>query len=548
MSQSTESTFGSIGHCDLALAAYDRRPTGVHAPRDVLLAALRGSPEQAWLECAQALVLRNEPDATRDVLHAAIAEYPQSSGIRLALAGILLQSADGLQAEPLLRAVLADEPGHAAATLLLARLLKEQGRMSAAATAVRACFDHCRHDAELVIRAVELLDDCGRTRDAAALCESEIAAGSADPRLHAYAGMLLSQTGQFELARKRQEFALGATPQALEWHVPHGLSGLQHYADESHPDFARFQQYLLRTDISSAARASLQFALGKAHDDIGDHARAAVWLRQANALVHAGTRWPRKAWRRSIEARIGRQLPTAQPGAPLDWAPLFIVGMPRSGTTLLANRLARHPDVCQRGELPWMPMLAEQIATGTGDYRARLERAAAMYAVQLRQDDSNARWMVDKQPHNFMHVDLILAMFPNARFLYCRRNARDNALSVWMQSFQAGSQDFGYDFTDIGAVIHGSRRLMKHWLARYPEAIRIVDYERLTADSAACLNELSAWLELPAHDLPGTDDAGDAIISTASLWQARQPIHTRSVGRWQCYAPHVPELLQLPDD
>jgi len=541
-------TIGGSPRSAHALVAYDLRRSRANHPHQALLDALAGGSEQDWLECAQALVLRRDPAAALAVLGGALAEQPTSCEIRLALAGVLLDSGDSTRAQSLLRDLLADDPDHASATLLLARLLRQQGRMQAVATVVRALFRHARHDAELVIRAVELLDDCGRKRDAAALCEGEIAAGSVDPRLHAYAGMLLSQLGQFDLARTRQEFVLDRTSLGPEWHVPLGLAGLQRYTDGDHPDFALFRSCLQREDLSESARASLLFALGKAHDDIGDYGQAAHHLREANAIVHATARWQRKRWRRSIEERISRRLPSGRLDAPNDWAPLFIVGTPRSGTTLLAELLARHPDVCPRGELPWLPTVAEQVANGRGDYSERLEHAAQLYAAQLRQDDSNAHWFIDKQPHNFLHVDLILQLFPNARIVHCQRHARDNALSLWMQSFQTGTQDFAYDFSDIAVAIQGARRLMKHWQARYPASIRTVRYEQLTADPAACLDALSTWLELPPHDLLGTLTDAGSVISTASLWQARQPIHTRSVQRWMHYAAHVPELLQLPDD
>jgi len=548
MNHSAENTSGRLHQTDLALAAYDRQCLAGNRAQTVLTDALIDAPEVAWLECAQALTLRNDAEATLAVLEAAFEHFPVSSEVRLALAGIMFQQGADARAESLLRNVLDDDPGHLAATFQLARLLKGQGRMHAVATVVRAGFHRERHDPELVIRGVELLDDCGRKREAAALCEHEIAAGSGDPRLHAYAGMLLTQLGQFELARTRQEYVLDHGLAGLEWHVPLGLTGLQRYVDGNHPDFTRLRQYLTLTDLSKPARASLLFGLGKAHDDIGDYAQAADYLRQANTIVHAATRWPRKQWRRSIEARIIRILPAEQLAAPTDWTPVFIIGLPRSGSTLLADRLARHPDVCQRGELPWLPVLAEQIVTGNGEYRDRLQQAAATYAAQLRQDNSSAHWMLDKQPHNFMHVDLILSLFPNARFLYCRRHARDNALSMWMQSFQAGAQDFSYDFTDIGAAIQGSRRLMKHWLTRYPDAIRTVGYEHLVSDPTSVLSVLMDWLGLPAHDLLSSDADNSAIISTASLWQARQPINTRSLRRWENYVVHVPELLQFPDN
>lgn len=548
MNHLTENASGNVSHAQLAIAAYDRQCAAGMRTRTALTDALESADESAWLECAQILVLRNDAQAALTVLEAASAYFEASSEVRLALAGIAFQHGANERAESLLRRVLGDNPGHLAATLQLARLLKVQGRMHAVATVVRSGFHRDQHDAELVIRGVELLDDCGRKSEATALCEHEIAAGSSDPRLHAYAGMLLSQLGQFELARTRQEYVLDHDLLGLEWHVPLGLTGLQRYRDGNHPDFARLHQYLSLPGLSDQARASLLFGLGKAHDDIGDYARAAGYLRQANAIVHASSRWPRRRWRRSIDAKISRTLPTGRIAAPADWAPVFVIGLPRSGSTLLADRLARHPEVCQRGELRWLPVVAEQVINGNGEYLERLQHAAATYAAQLLQDDSNAPWMLDKQPHNFMHVDLILALFPNARFLYCRRHARDNALSLWMQSFQTGTQDFAYDFTDISAVVQGSRRLMNHWLTRYPDAIRTVQYEHLVSDPASLLRSVEDWLELPPHDLVSSDADSGSIISTASLWQARQPINTRSLRRWEHYSAYVPELLQLPDN
>ena len=534
------------GRCADALVAYDRQQTHDEDACCALVEKLAGASIADWLECAQIFVLRRDSRATLAVLGAALREQPESSDLRVAMAGALLQNHDPDRAESLLRDTLSGDPDHAAAAFLLARMLKGQGRMRAMATVLQALFRHERHDPELVIQAIELLDDGARQREAAELCEREIDAGSDDPRLHAYAGMLLAQLGQFERARARHEFALAKTPQALEWHVPLGLSDLQRYTTRDHPDFEVFRACLEQSGLSDRARASLLFALGKAHDDIADYALAAHYLRNANAKVHATIRWSRKQWRRSIEARMSRDLPATLLVAPSDWTPIFIVGMPRSGTTLLAELLARHPQVCHRGELAWLPTLAEQLTTGNGDYRARLENAAATYAAHLRQDDSDARWFIDKQPLNFLHVDLILALFPNARIIHCLRNARDNALSLWMQSFQPGRQEYAYDFADIGAAIHGSRRLMTHWLKRYPDSIRTVAYESMTTAAADCLAELSAWLGLPSHDLLGSRST-TASISTASLWQARQPIHTRSVQRWRHYAAHLPGLLQIPE-
>lgn len=510
------------------------------------IANLTGAVESEWLACARMLVSQKKMADALAVLRAGIQAYPSSTELRLALAGSLLEQDLPREAESILHALLAEHPGHAAAAFLLARLLHGEGRMRAVAETLRALFAQPGQDIEHRIQAIELLDDCGRPQDALALCEESIAAGCNDSRLHVHAGRLASQLGQFELARRRHSFVLEHSEQALAWHVPLALAELQRYADRTHPDFARFSALLQRTDANTPERAGVLFALAKAYDDTGDYAEAAGYLRDANAIRHASVRWSRKLWRRSVEARLQRAPPAYQHAASTAWTPIFIVGAPRSGTTLIAERLARHPLVCLRGEQNWFPQLASALDDEARPSRALIDQAANIYARQLHQDDSDAQWFIDKQPFNFMHVDRILALFPNARIIYCVRHARDNALSLWMQSFPAGVQDFAYDLNDIAAVIHDAQRLCVHWMQRYAASIHVLRYEDMVADAGACLASISAWLNLPPHDLLATS-ASTSTLRTASLWQARQPVHNRSVGRWKHYAPFLPELGRIRD-
>lgn len=530
------------------LAAYElQRGQGrPQAAQGALLDALAGAPEAEWLECARALVLRGDTDTARVVLSTALIAHPGSIDLRFALAGILLQHGESSATEALLRDVLAHQPAHAAATFLLASLLRQQGRMHAVACTVRQLFEHARQDADTVIQAVEMLDDIQRVSDAAAICEAEIAAGCADPRIHAYAGMLGIQLGRFDRVRERYAFALAHSPQAVEWNIPIGLSSLQRYANDSHPDFQLFRDVLQRPDLNETTRITTLFALGKAHDDIADHAQAMQYLRRGNALAHACSTWSRKHWRRSVDARLAHKPLSLKFAPPQDWTPAFIVGVPRSGTTLVAELLARHPDVCNRGELPWLTRLTQPLFPLDECHVEAFEQTAAIYAAQLRQDDSAARWFIDKQPLNLLHIDLILALWPNARIIHCRRNQRDTALSLWSQSFHDHAHDYAYDFGDIAALIQGCERLLTQAYARHAASIHCVQYEELTANPDRCLGELASWLGLTPHDLLGTPSR-DHAISTASAWQARQPIHAHSVARWRSYALHVPELLRIPD-
>jgi tetratricopeptide (TPR) repeat protein len=512
--------------------------------------ALGNRTERDWLEVVRSAVLRGNLAAAEESITRARAAYPQSNELRRTQAGIHQQAGRTAEAEALLRELLEQDPGDAGAAFALARMLNEQGRMAAAASTMRACFaveENCR-DPDLAISAIELLDNCDRKADAAAIAHAAIVQNPDDIRLYAYASMLQMQLGEFEQARQHYLFALQHDERSWEWHMPIGLSSAQRYANVEHPDFALFRAGLQRKTLSEKARAELHFALGKAYDDIGDYGEAARHLREGNAIVHRLTKWSRKEWRRSVEARLAGQPIRHRVEPTLNFVPVFIVGMPRSGTTLLSELLSRYPRVCNRGELPWIADLADRPEL-SGDIEPKaLQRAAAFYTAQSRQDDDrDAQWFLDKQPLNFRYIDLMLAMFPHAKIIHCQRGGRDIALSLWKQCFTKDVQRYAYDFDDIALVLRDCERLMSHWRGRFPESVRTVRYEDLVSDPSSTMATLAQWIGLPGLPPDGGSDGQrlPSQISTASLWQARQPVNTRSIGRWKRYAAHVPELERI---
>lgn len=507
--------------------------------------------EHDWLDSVRAMILRGDTVSAHAALEQALAEHPSSADLLRAQAGVFQQTGQSERAEQTLRALLAAAPGDTASAFALARRLKEQSRSAAAAAILRACFADPRNaaNADLAITAIEFLDDLDRAQEAAGIAEHAISANPADARLHAYAGMLAMKSGEFGHARERYLFALRQDPRAVEWHAPIGLADAQRYGDPAHPDLALFRDVLERTDLSPLARAELHFALGKAHDDLGDYAEAAQQFRQGNAIRKRDSAWSRKAWRRAIGARLAAK-PADTAAAPTQgFTPVFVVGMPRTGTTLLAELLARHLRTCNRGELPVLAQLATQPGLNGSPTSDALQRAAADYARQSRQDDApDARWFVDKQPLNFRYVDLALALFPDAKIVHCQRSPRDTALSLWQQCFLENVQGYAYDFDDIACVMHDEKKLMDHWRTRWPDAIHAVAYEQLVTAPRDTVAKLAAWIGLPS---PGEDQndapATASTIKTASLWQARQPVNTRSVGRWRHYAGSLPELLRFAE-
>lgn len=528
-------------------AAYEQqRPSDEQHAWATLLAALQPRGESDWLDCVQRLVLRGRSGEAQRLLEAARQRFSDSNDVALALAGLCSSAGREDEAEALLREIFARASDHAAAALSLSDLLRKQARTAAAAEVLRACFVVHRQPLDLAIRAMELLDDCERKADAAAIAEAEIAAGCDDPRMHAYAATYLIQLGEFERARERYLFAYARSPLAPEWDVPFGLASAQRYRDAAHNDFELFRACLARNDLSARARATLLFGMGKAYAEIGDTARAAQHVAQANELARTLAPWSRKQWRRSIDARLQARVPTARADTDSDFNPVFVVGVPRSGTTLAAELLARLPLVCNRGESPWIWTLSQRLAQAARTDTATLEELAREYERQLRRDDAaQARWLVDKQPLNLLHVGFVLAMFPGAKIVYCRRNARDTALSLWTQYFREPGYGFAYDLADIAALQQGCDRTMAHWRARYPASIRELRYEDLATDPTARMADLAEWIGIPSH---AVSDAGPSAINTASVWQARQPVYTSSIGRWREWAPFVPDLLRFSVD
>jgi hypothetical protein len=261
-------------------------------------------------------------------------------------------------------------------------------------------------------------------------------------------------------------------------------------------------------------------------------------------LLRLGSGWDAAGWQRQL-ARVESDQWAVAESVDREWVPVFIVGMPRSGTTLLSELLTRDAPIRNRGELMWIPELHDQIISRAGQRDARvLAEAADYYRMMVVQDDPPVRWYLDKQTLNFLHLGLVAALFPHAQVIYCVRDPRDTALSIWSQRF-GGASDFARDFESIEAVGEGCKRLMRHWQSRLPVGIHTVVYEDLVAAPQRVVRELRGKLGMPANAECGEVDAlktSVGAVATASMWQVRQPVTSRSVGRWRHYADLLPDL------
>lgn len=447
---------------------------------------------------------------------------------------------DTARAESLLRRLIAQAPEREDVAELLAEVLRSQGRLGAAATTMLALAERSGFDATVALHAAAFARECDRHAVAARICAGALARGARIPELLVVAGHVARELGDFEAARAHYLAALDAGIDLDRHNVLGSLVNTKRYVDTADPDLARCETRFRDSACSVRSRASSGYALAKVLDDLGDPGRAAAVLREANSLARAAQPWAADAWRRLVVERQRENVATRTAPVPADFMPVFVVGVPRSGTTLTATQLARATDARDRGELRALRFIAERLRSGghLGN-AAALGEAVALYRVLARQDDAPARWYLDQDPLNFRYLDIAVAMFPQARIVHVRRDPRDTALSLWSQDFAHPDMGFANDFMDIAEFMAGHDALMAHWKRTLPVPVHDVDYESLVADPGGTVARLAAFIGAPLRERGGTDAVP---VTSASVWQARQPLYTTSVERWRRYAPFVPEL------
>lgn len=441
---------------------------------------------------------------------------------------------------------VSEPPASFVSVLRLAQSMRQQGQFVAACEFVQQFLRKKKLERHEFQQALMFLEQSGRSDLAFDCVESRLAEGVPVPEDFADSARLAVQLGRFDLARDRYRSALQAGVDPYRSKVAQGLAMCQRYTHDDHPDLALFASWLQQAGLDHVARASVLYALGKAHDDLGHYRDAADCWRQANTAMAMRQRWSAQAWQQAITLTNGPWASVQDLST--DSTPLFVIGMPRSGTTLVARLLAACPEVCDRGELMWIPQLFEQIVHSGGGLNPELmQEAATGYWRMVVQDDQPARWYIDKQPLNFLHLGLIAALFPRAQVVYCVRDPRDVALSIWTQCFVGQSSVFTHRFSDIATVLESSRVRMSHWKQHLSLPIHTVAYERLVEAPEETIVDLYGRLGLPAprSGIVQAAHSARAAVATASMWQVRQPITTRSVGRWRHYASFVPELVSL---
>ena len=382
--------------------------------------------------------------------------------------------------------------------------------------------------------------------------------------LHAALGNTLSSAGDIEGAVACQRQAIALNPRCMPAYAGL-LTTLRHKASDAERDAAL--QLLEAPWMTDERRSGLRFGLAAYYDGKGEWYAAAEQMVEANRLRLAADECRHRRYDPDqYEAFVDRLIRTFTPelfdrlkGLGSDSErPVFIVGMPRSGTTLTEQIIASHPQAYGAGERPFGrqsfgilpqimhrpeedPLTCLPEADGTA-----LQVAAAWHLDRLAGLDGGAALRsVDKMPDNYSLLGWLAVLLPRARFIYCRRDLRDVALSCWITNF--AEIRWANDLDHLARRILQHNRIMAHWREILPVPVLEVDYEEMVADQEGQSRRLIDWLGLEWDERCLSFHKTERLVRTASVTQVRQPIYRRSVARWKRYQDMLAPLLATVD-
>lgn len=380
---------------------------------------------------------------------------------------------------------------------------------------------------------------------------------------HLFAGHLQKALGEIDNASASYEQALACNPTSGE--ALYGLTDLS-VPDADTPVARQAAQVALDDELPVADRINAGFAIARICDRIGDYREAFGYYQRANKLAAEDLE------RRGIvyesahtEEQLQRSMadyPAASflhpiPELPIDLTPIFIIGMPRSGTTLIEQVLASHPDVAAGGELliaheceaEFRQARHEQgrsgpINTADGQDAVLLERAREAYIDALFEHDLDSPWVVDKMPANFEIAGFLRLMFPSAPLVHSMRNAQATCFSLYTANF-GGHEPYYHNMGDLAHYYRYYQELMQYWQRELPQPFIDIVYEDLVADPESGIANLLAGIGLDAHPDCLAFHKNRRAVLTASHNQVRQPMYSSSVDHWQHYREWLSPLLTL---
>jgi len=438
----------------------------------------------------------------------------------------------------------------------------------------------------LIVEAVQLLQQ-NQPQKAEALLSPYYYANLENAQFLHFYGLAKSHTGQHRVGIDLLKQAISVQPEIAEIH--HNLAAIyrlvgefqlseDHYltALKLKPDYAEawfnysatrkftaddpaiplVEAQAAREDLSDEDRCFLGFAGGKIFNDVQDYDKAFTYYEMGNRSrnIQFDIAGFRRTVDRTIEVFSAETIQELSAHGLQTDLPVFIIGMPRTGTTLVEQILSSHPDVHGAGELKdissiagTMPRHATQKSEFPECVRYLPDNAFSgfgqAYLKRLRTFDKRATRIINKMPGNYLNLGLIAIMFPQAKVIHCRRDPLDTCLSCYFQRFRTG-HDYSHDLKHLGLYFREYERLMAHWQQVLPQQPYELAYADLVQNQAEFSRQLIDFIEVPWDDRCLEFHSNRRPVTTASNWQVRRPMNRAGLDRWKNYDRHLVGLRQ----
>jgi tetratricopeptide (TPR) repeat protein len=444
------------------------------------------------------------------------------------------------------------DPRRPEAHVSLGLTLFELRQLDAAVASFRRALELRNDDAAALLGLAAALRIQGARSEAETACRTALASAPQNGAALLALGELAADRGRFAEAQQLFERALASDPA-----LPLAYCGIAAHRRMTGEDgtWRAGVEALLAKPLPLGQEIALRYALGKYNDDTGRYDEAFESYRQANELTRRyGARYERARFSERVERLMhtfdGAAIAAAHAGASDSKRPLFIVGMPRSGTSLAEQILASHPAVYGAGELRFWDAAFERCMVAGDDasqVEALIPALAREYLEHAGSGAAGAQRVVDKMPANFLYAGLIHAVFPRARIIHMQRHPIDTCLSIYFQNF-FNTSPYTNDFGDLAHYYQEYLRIMRHWRAVLPQGVLLeVPYEALVEDPESWSRRMVEFAGLPWDARCLKFEETERVVLTASRWQVRQKISRASAGRWRNYEKYVGPLRGLAE-
>ena len=517
-------------------------------------------------------------DLAIDLYRRLLRRHPAISIAHNSLGNLLQERAEWQEAIACYEAALAHEPRYATAYFNLGLALLYMNDLIRAEHCLRQAAALSPNDAHVRSRLARALVELGRQEEALAEARRSVELDPDSAEIHNDAGAVYAAIGNFDTAREYYRTALALEPGYAKAVL--NLARSKRFNAQQDEDEERIRGAAEHAAADKRTQRDLNLALGKIHDDRGEWDTAFAHYERANRPFAGTATKQGDAWLvlmdRMRAVFDADWFAARAPAAESDPTPVFIVGMPRSGTSLVEQCLAAHPAVHGAGELSVVQRLtveadvssrtnvdplpdgavvgnaAVHLGASYPECIHRLGEAgiAALgrrYLAHLRSLAPEAARVTDKLPGNFMHLGFIATILPGAKLIHCRRDPLDNGVSLYFTDFMIG-HEYSNDLSAIGRQIRGMRALMAHWEAVLGGRLLTVDYEALVADPEPFTRALVEHIGLEWNDACLRPHEVARSVRTASTWQVRQPVYRGAAGRARRYERFLNPLREALGD